>query len=205
MAFGVLASSPSSPRKCSASSEKTEPGVGFNTEIPEGFATCLTGVFRTRKQREKDTGRAGSTPAKRHRGEPVKRHPHGTHGDTRAQGSHTCRRTSQPTQPPNPQVEVPTPTHPHRTTARRPDPRPTQQPGSPGADHSPRPTLKRPPRPRTAREPATLPPPAARAQSASPRLLKGGQRNEGCRRDRTGNGLVSVSCVSRLPPVSLNR
>jgi hypothetical protein len=41
-----------------------------------------------------------------------------THGRTRAHGSH--RRTSQPSQP--------TPTHLHRTTARRPDPRPSQQP-----------------------------------------------------------------------------
>ena len=36
-------------------------------------------------------------------------------------------------------------------------------------------------------EPATLPPPAARAPPHAYRVLKGGQRNEGCRRYRTGN------------------
>jgi len=42
------------------------------------------------------------------------------------------------------QTQVDPPTHTTRTTARRPKPRPTQQP-QPGADRSPRPTQKRPP------------------------------------------------------------
>jgi hypothetical protein len=85
-------------------------------------------------------------PEKRHRGS---RDTHGTHGDTRAHGSH--RRTSQPSQP--------TPTHPPigtRTARPRDDRiRGRLNSRSPGADRSPRSTQKRPP-------PAnpTLPPPA---------------------------------------------
>ena len=63
-------------------------------------------------------------PLKRHRGEPT--HTHGTHGRTRAHASH--RRTSQDTTQ-EPSKLTNTPARPHdRTTARRPNPRPTQQP-----------------------------------------------------------------------------
>ena len=64
-------------------------------------------VIMTRRVKSVSTGKKSPGGAGTHTG----------HTGTRAHGSH--RRTSQPTQP--------TPTHPHRTTARRPDadPRPT--------------------------------------------------------------------------------
>jgi hypothetical protein len=101
-------------------------------------------------------------------GEP--RH-NGTQGDTRAHGSH--RRTSQPSQPNNPPNGPMLTPKCTRTTARRPNPWPTQQPlprsrPLPAADSE-------------EAAPCKPDPAATRCQSASPRLLKGGRRNEGAR------------------------
>ena len=68
-------------------------------------------------------------PLKRHRGEPT--HTHGTHGRTRAHESHRTQKNLSPhkTTTQEPSKLTNTPARPHdRTTARRPNPRPIQQP-----------------------------------------------------------------------------
>ena len=83
------------------------------------------------------------------------RDTHGTRRRTRAHGSH--RRTSQPSKFTN--------THKTRTSARRPKPRPTQQPQ---AQSRPLPAVDS-----EEAAPSEPDPASTRSQSASPRLLKG--------------------------------
>ena len=79
-----------------------------------------------------------------------------------------------------------------RTTARRPNPRIRGRLNSrsPGAERSPRPTQKWSLNPEEA-APSEPDPAASRSESASPRLLEGGWRNECARSRRVAAGGAS--------------
>jgi hypothetical protein len=111
-------------------------------------------------------------PVKRHRGKP------GHTRDTRDTRTHKGTQTNLTTNQTHQQ-------HTPRTSARRPKPRPTQQPQArsrplPAADSE-------------EAAPSKPDPASARSQSASPRLLEGGRRNEGaCGRRVTAGGAGDV-------------
>jgi len=118
-------------------------------------------------------------PVKTHRGEP------GLPRDTR---THKGTRTAQ--------TNITTiQTHQQRTTrtsARRPKPRPTQEPQA----------RSRPPPAADSEEaiPSELDPASTRSQSASPRLLEGGRRNEPVLKPSHRNHLRVPVCNPRMPP-----
>jgi hypothetical protein len=113
-----------------------------------------------------------TVPVKRHRGEPG--HTRDTRDTRTHKGTQTNLTTNQTHQQQTP-----------RTSARRPKPRPTQQPQArsqplPAADSE-------------EAAPSKPDPASARSQSASPRLLKGGRRNEGaCGRRVTAGGAAGT-------------
>ena len=116
-------------------------------------------------------------PVKRHRGEPG--HTRDTR-DTRDTRTHKGTQTNLTT---NQTHQQQTP----RTSARRPKPRPTQV--QPQARSRPLPAADS-----EEAAPSKPDPASARSQSASPRLLKGGRRNEGaCGRCVTAGGAVHVA------------
>ena len=121
----------------------------------------------------RDTRAHALLPVKRYRGEPGHtRDTHGTHGRTRAHGSH--RRTSQPSKP-------------NDTPAR---PRDGRNRGRLNSRSRPRGGRSRPLPAADLEEaaPSEPDPASTRSQSASPRLLEGGRRNEGARGRRVTAG-----------------
>ena len=107
-------------------------------------------------------------PVKRHRGEP---------GHTRDTRTHKGTRTALQTNLTTIQTHQ---QHTARMSARRPKPRPTQEPQA----------RSRPPPAADSEEatPSEPDPASTRSQSTSPRLLKGGRRNEGARGRRVAAG-----------------